>query len=132
MAQIYVDLEYAKQFGLTEKDFAGKSEDEQLKLVDDGHKKLLKSWKNKSNSDNFANVIKELPKIKEALKTARMIYSRPIPPGKSVAELQVVGYLVDKGKVLTINPNAKSDMIKIVQVEEANILKNEEEYKKYL
>ena len=131
MAKIFVDLDFAKQFGLSEKDFAGKSEADQEKTLDEAYKKFKKTFSLRNETENFENAKTAVPKIKEFLHKQVLVYVKPHGVTKGVSKVQIVGYSSVKDKVLAINPESVSDKLKVLQFDTADFILSADELVKY-
>lgn len=131
MAKFFVDLEFAKQFGLSENDFSGKSEAEQEKTLDEAYKKFKKSFSLRNETENFENAKTAVPKIKEFLKKQVFVYVKPYGVIKGVSKVQIVGYSSLKDKVLAVNPESVSDKLKVLQFDSGDFILSADELLKY-
>jgi hypothetical protein len=120
MAGIIIDLNVAKTFGLKEEDFKGKSDQEQLKILDDGFLRYKSSLELQSQKAYFENAAKVLPKVRDALKFSTAVYVKQVGQKKTESIVEIVGYAAKEGKVLVVNP--ESSVFKVFQVDEKDII----------
>jgi hypothetical protein len=131
MAKIVVDLELAKQFGLKEKDFAGKSEDEQEKMLDEAYKKHKKAYALRNEEELFENAKTAVPKVKEFFQNPVIVWAKPHGAAKGAAKVQVVGYSPLKEKVLAIKPESKGSTLKVMQYDISDFILTADDLVKY-
>ena len=116
------DRLFIKYAGITEKDFEKMSGDDQDKVLSDGFKKYKAARKIKSNSELFTNAKDVIPKIKEILLKSPKVYVKKLGAGKSTTEAIIVGYSQKNDKFLAISPTVNSEKIKIIQLDESDII----------
>ena len=135
--KIYIDLEFAKTFGLSEKDFAGKNQKEQIKILDDAYANKKKDFELIGQSECFDNAEKVFPKIKESLSKPVLIFIKKKTKSgdKEVLKesiVQVVGFSSIGNKVLTISPESSTNStLKVSQYELTDIFNSMSDLKAF-
>lgn len=109
-----------KHYGISEQEYLGKTEAEQIKILDTGFKKYVKARKNKLKPEFIENAKKELPKVKEFFEKQSLVYAKEIGASGGIGEYLIVGFL--KGKYLLFNPKSEAKTLKTYQADENQII----------
>ena len=125
MAGIVIDLNMAKTLGLKESDFNGKSNQEQLKILDEGFTKYKAAIEIQSQKAYFDNAVNVLSKVKELFKTPTSVYVKAVGQKKTESIVEIVGYSEKNKKVFVINPESLA--LKVFTVDESDIIKSGDE-----
>jgi hypothetical protein len=131
MAKVYVDLNLAKTFGLSEKDFEGKDEKAQEKILDEAYNRFKKISALRNDTEVFENAKTAIPKLKEFFKAPILVWAQPKPPEKTAAKVQIVGYSGVKDKVLAIKPESKGAKLKVLQYDVSDFISSADDLAKF-
>jgi hypothetical protein len=131
MAKYFVDLEFAKQFGLSEKDFSGKDRDGQEKILDEAYKKFKKTFALRNETEAFENAKTAIPKVKEFFQKPINVWVKPRGKEKQAFKVHIIGYSTLKDKVLAVKPESASEKLKVLQYDISEIILTADDLAKY-
>jgi Ribonuclease G/E len=104
MGDIFVDLGFAKQFGLSESDFKGKSPKEQEKTLDDAYTAFKKKKMLEVSKQYIDAGVAIIPKFKEVLSKPNSMYVKKVGQKKSATLVKTVGYIPEKDEIVVYMP----------------------------